>query len=58
MSKSKWKELVDSSHTDGHTLGVGATPTFFIIDQNNNVLKITGAQHYDVFQEVFDSLLD
>ena len=58
MSKSKWKELVDASHADGRTLGVDATPTFFIIDQNNKVLKITGAQHYDVFQEVFDSLLE
>ena len=58
MSKSKWKELVDSSKVDGRTLGVSATPTFFIIDQNNKVLKITGAQHYDVFQEVFDSLLE
>ena len=58
MSKSKWKELVESSQVDGRTLGVTATPTFFIMDQNNNVLKITGAQHYDVFQEVFDSLLE
>ena len=58
MSKSKWKELVDSSKVDGRTLGVSATPTFFIIDQNNKVLKITGAQHYDVFQDVFDSLLE
>ena len=58
MSKSKWKELVDSSKADGRTLGVSATPTFFIIDQNNKVLKIIGAQHYDVFQEVFDSLLE
>ena len=58
MSKSKWKELVDSSHADGRTLGVDATPTFFIIDQNNKVLKIIGAQRYDVFQEVFDSLLE
>jgi len=58
MSKLKWKELVDASHADGRTLGVDATPTFFIIDQNNKVLKITGAQRYDVFQEVFDSLLE
>jgi len=58
MSKSKWKELVNSSKVDGRALGVGATPTFFIIDQNNKVLKITGSQHYDVFQEVFDSLLE
>ena len=58
MSQSKWKDLVLSSHADGRALGVDATPTFFIIDQNNKVLKITGAQHYDVFQEVFDSLLE
>ena len=58
MSQSKWKELVHASHADGRTLGVDATPTFFIIDENNQALKITGAQHYDVFQEVFDSLLE
>ena len=51
-------KFVHASHADGRTLGVDATPTFFIIDQNNKVLKITGAQHYDVFQEVFDSLLE
>ena len=58
MSQSKWKDLVLSSHADGRALGVDATPTFFIIDENNKVLKITGAQRYDVFQEVFDSLLE
>ena len=58
MSQSKWKELVNSSHGDGRTLGVDATPTFFIINQNNEAIKIVGAQHYDVFQDVFDSLLE
>ena len=58
MSQSKWKDLVLSSHADGRTLGVDATPTFFIIDENNEALKIVGAQRYDVFQEVFDSLLE
>ena len=58
MSQSKWKDLVLSSHADGRTLGVSATPTFFIIDENNEALKIVGAQRYDVFQEVFDSLLE
>ena len=58
MSQSKWKELVNASHTDGRTLGVDATPTFFIIDENNEAIKITGAQHYDVFQRTFDSLLE
>ena len=58
MSKLKWKELIDSSQVDGQTLGVTATPTFFVIDENNNVLKIVGAQRYDVFKDTFDSLLE
>jgi hypothetical protein len=29
-----------------------------VIDQNKNVMKITGAQQYDVFKEVFDSSLE
>ena len=58
LSQSKWKDLVLSSHADGRVLGVDATPTFFIIDENNEVLKIVGSQRYDVFQEVFDSLLE
>ena len=58
MSELKWNELVNSSQVDGRTIGVTATPTFFIIDQNNSILKITGAQPYTVFEEVFDSLLE
>ena len=58
VSELKWKELVTASHDDGLILDVTATPTFFVIDQNRNVLKITGAQHYDVFKEVFDSILE
>ena len=58
MSESKWKELVRSSHIDGITVGVTATPTFFVIDQKNDVIKITGAQPYDVFKQIFDSVLE
>jgi len=58
VSELKWKKLVNASHDDGVALGVTATPTFFVIDQNKNVMKITGAQQYDVFKEVFDSSLD
>ena len=58
ISELKWKKLVNASHDDGIALGVTATPTFFVIDQNKNVMKITGAQQYDVFKEVFDSSLE
>ncbi len=37
MSQSKWKGLVRASHIDGITVGVTATPTFFVIDQKNDV---------------------
>jgi protein-disulfide isomerase len=57
MSQSKWKGLVRASHIDGITVGVTATPTFFVIDQKNDVIKITGAQPYDVFKQIFDSVL-
>ena len=58
VSELKWKKLVNASHDDAIALGVTATPTFFVIDENRNVLKITGAQDYDVFKEVFDSALE
>jgi len=58
VSELKWKKLVNASHDDGIALGVTATPTFFVIDQNKNVMKITGAQQYDVFKEVFDLALE
>ena len=58
MSDLKWKELVNLSSKDGQKLGVSGTPTFFVIDQNNDVIKIVGAQHYDVFKQIFDSVLD
>ena len=58
MSDLKWNELVNLSSIDGQKLGVTGTPTFFVIDQNNDVIKIVGAQHYDVFKQIFDSALD
>ena len=58
MSDLKWNELVNLSSKDGQKLGVSGTPTFFVIDQNNDVMKIVGAQHYDVFKQIFDSVLD
>ena len=58
MSDLKWNELVNLSNKDGQKLGVSGTPTFFVIDQNNDVIKIVGAQHYDVFKQIFDSALD
>jgi len=40
MSDLKWNELVNLSSKDGQKLGVSGTPTFFVIDQNNDVIKL------------------
>ena len=58
MSNLQWNELVNLSSIDGQKLGVTGTPTFFVIDQNNDVIKIVGAQHYDVFKQILDSVLE
>ena len=38
-------------------LGIGGTPAFFVIAPNGAVLRISGAQPYDVFQSVFDDIM-
>ncbi len=58
MSDLKWAELVQSSSMDVNTLGVTGTPSFFVIIQNIVVIKIVGAQHYDVFKQIFDTALE
>lgn len=54
-SSGKYMEMIQSSSNDAKTLGLTGTPGFFVIGQNNKIIKIPGAQPYDVFIKVFDS---
>jgi len=54
-SSNKYKELIQTSSKDAQTLGLTGTPGFFVIGPNNKIIKIPGAQPYDVFVNVLES---
>ena len=54
MSENNWIKLISASQEDANTMGVTGTPTFFLIGPENEIVKIHGAQPYDVFKETFD----
>ena len=59
VNDKKYVEKINSSKRDGVNLGITGTPAFFIIDNNNNkVIKISGAQPIDVFESVFDQIIN
>lgn len=39
------------------SLGVSGTPAFFVMAPNGAVLRIPGAQPYDVFQSAVDDIM-
>lgn len=55
MSSEKYKSTIQASSNDAKTLGLTGTPAFFIIGPNNKIVKIPGAQPYDVFVNILDS---
>ena len=58
MNEQRYLDKINSSSRDAESLGLTGTPAFFIIDKNNNVVKISGAQPIDVFQKVFDEIIN
>lgn len=52
MESSKFTEKINRDKNDGLSLGVNATPTFFI-----NGVKLVGAPRYEEFKSKIDSLL-
>jgi len=53
----RYKSIIESSNDDATLLGISGTPAFFIIS-NNDIQKITGAQPYEVFERVFNSMIE
>jgi len=58
MNENRYIEKINSSNYDAESLRLTGTPAFFIIDKDNNVVKISGAQPIDVFQKIFDQIND
>lgn len=58
MVNSKHSEIILASNQDAKTLELTGTPSFFIIDRNNKVTKLFGAQPYSQFENIFNSILE
>ena len=56
-NENRYKSLIESSNSDARSLGLTGTPAFFVIT-NSGAQKIHGAQPYDVFENVFETLLE
>tara|TARA_Y100000590_G_scaffold253013_1_gene284212 strand:- start:257 stop:1075 length:819 start_codon:yes stop_codon:yes gene_type:complete len=58
-NESKYQKLITNSNSDAQSLGITGTPAFFIISKNSQeVQNIQGAQPYEVFAKIFDSMLE
>ena len=57
MSENKWMKLISASENDAKIMGITGTPSFFLIGPENEIIKIHGAQPYDVFKRTIDSML-
>ncbi len=52
VTGNKFDQKIKADETDGNTLGVNSTPTFFL-----NGEKLVGGQSYDTFKSKIDALL-
>jgi len=57
-AERKYEQRIELSNTDAQTLGITGTPAFYVISTSNQqVQTIQGAQPYEVFEQIFDSML-
>ena len=57
MAASQYSDDIAASNDDARALGVGGTPSFFVISPNGDIINIHGAQPYAQFVRVFESIL-
>ena len=55
MKSEKYTEMIKNSSNEAKTLGLTGTPGFFIIGPNNKIVRVAGAQPYDVFVNILES---
>jgi len=58
-SDGKYSKIISASNADAQTLGITGTPAFYVISMNTGqVQQIQGAQPYEVFERIFNSMLE
>ena len=56
MIQQKYSQTILSSNEDARALELTGTPAFFVINSNDEVSKLFGAQPFDVFKRTIDGL--
>ena len=51
-----YSQIIVKSNDDARTLELTGTPAFFIINSEGKVSKLFGAQPFEVFKKIFDTL--
>ena len=55
----KYQKLISNSNSDAKSLGITGTPAFYVISMSSQqVQTISGAQPYEVFERIFNSMLE
>tara|TARA_Y100000590_G_scaffold376189_1_gene441594 strand:- start:356 stop:1174 length:819 start_codon:yes stop_codon:yes gene_type:complete len=55
----RYLEKISISNNDARSLGITGTPAFYIISLDNEEIEfISGAQPYEVFENIFNSMLE
>ena len=55
----RYEQKISKSSNDARTLGVTGTPAFYVISANSQQVEfISGAQPYEVFEKIFNSMLE
>ena len=58
-SNNRYEQKISASNADAQTLGITGTPAFYILSMENKQIEvISGAQPYDVFEKIFNTLLE
>ena len=57
LQSEKYEQKVLGNYKYGQSIGISATPTFIVIDEQGNVQVIRGAQPYSVFEQVLKAKL-
>ncbi len=58
MSQQKHSKTILDSNEDAKKLQLTGTPAFFVISSDGQVSKLFGAQPFEVFERVFDEILE
>jgi len=58
MIDGRYSQIISDSSKDARDLGITGTPAFFVIGPENTITKISGAQPYENFEQIFNSELE